>query len=160
MTPDIPLSDFVLYMLSQPLSHWSPIVDEFYDFGKVTSIILHRWENYQVELFFIMPGETTARLHTHRNVDTYEMAWVGKVGFVVEGVRAEEFEESIPIGERSAMKVDHDQIHAAYPETPGAFLSFQKWLNGVKPTSVGSDWQDECGDKRDLKKDIEARDDK
>ena len=150
MNLDISLEDFYLYMMDQPLKLWSPVVNEFYNYGKVISTIDHRWKNFQVERFIIMPGVTTARHHTHPNVDSIELAIAGTLEFEVNGILSQEILTDMPLGARHAARVGNNMVHAALAKNGGAFYSFQKWLNGVKPTSVGLDWKDEQGSRRDL----------
>lgn len=156
-TDYLPLENFINWFMSMPFNWLAPVVNEFYDYGKFVSIVLYRKDQFQVELFLGLPHTTLAEMHTHPNVDSYEMGLCGKINFTCNGERGTDYKETIPLMQRTFSKVFANDKHGAEPEGGIAFLSFQYWKNGVKPTSVGHDWQDESEIKRDFKKDVEER---
>ena len=159
------LEQFITWYMSIPFQYaMSPVLNEFHDFGKFMSIVIYRKDNWQVELFFGLPEAKEAEAHTHPDVDSYEMHLTGKMNFHVNGVIAadnaitpETSGLSVPLTKRSFHKVFSDDIHGASPEGGIAFLSFQKWKNGVKPSSVGINWQDHAEKPRDAETDIQKR---
>jgi hypothetical protein len=115
-----------------------PPVDNTLDFsGNLSGLSIYRSGQYQVQLFLLQPN-AVIKSHCHPNVDSYEVTVSGKVAFEVDGYRHED---------RAIW--DHVRVlptaeHTAYiGDTGGSFISVQKWLNGIKPTSVGWDWADE-----------------
>jgi hypothetical protein len=110
-------------------------------------VTLYRSGPFQVQLFVFAAG-TRVPEHRHPNVDTIELHVAGDFDFRVQG--------------RPAIPCDH--LHdrrgpvsrwwgrgvRVRPSTwhdlrvgPGgtAFLSVQRWLNGVTPSTVGADWE-------------------
>jgi hypothetical protein len=112
--------------------------DDSLDFsGNLSGLVLYRSGQYQVQLFIIQE-HAVIKPHVHPNVDSYEVTVSGKVAFEVNGFRHEN---------RSLwdhVRVLPTDVHTAYiGEGGGSFISVQKWLNGVKPTTVGHDWADD-----------------
>lgn len=104
--------------------------------GVIYGVVLYRQEPYQVQLF-IMPPNSSIEDHMHPNVDSYEVFVGGDIEFRCDG---EKFTQSV-LG--SSIRVKPDSWHGGiFGERGGCFLSIQKWLNGVQPTSVGHDWKD------------------
>jgi hypothetical protein len=122
------------WLLMKPLM---PPMEDSLDFsGNLSGIVIYRSGQYQVQLFIIAP-DAVIKPHCHPNVDSYEVTVCGEVAFEVNGFRHED---------RALW--DHVRVlptdeHTAYVgKGGGAFISVQKWLNGIKPTSVGWDWHD------------------
>ena len=117
----------------------------------VLTMTLFRCDPYQVELVILLPGSPAwPGEHRHPNVDSYEVAWYNSVDFTKNGKLCNGPELVIPV------QVGNVKLHACCVrllptdyhgttrlEKGGALISVQKWLNGVKPTSVGLDWDGE-----------------
>lgn len=111
----------------------TPIFD-----GVLTGVVLFRQDPYQVQLF-VMPPNSKIAPHIHPNVDSYEVYINGDVEFLV-GDSSRSLEQS-KLGE--TIRIAPTEWHGGnFGERGGCFLSIQKWLNGVPPTSVGDDWSD------------------
>ena len=108
--------------------------------GDVHGIVLFRQAPFQVELFIMRPNSRVIS-HQHPNVDSFETHVSGGISFICAGAR-----KNVPIGESTYgtfLRIEQDAWHKAnFAESGGAFLSIQKWLNGVAPTSVTLDWVD------------------
>ncbi len=104
-------------------------------------LVLYREGPYQVELFIMKPSVDVMD-HIHPNVDTYEVHLTGDVIFSVVDTFSQDAKRKIGDYIRVPENVAHSaQIHAG----GGAFLSIQKWLNNVPPTSVTLDWEGKDG---------------
>ncbi len=102
----------------------------------IYGVVLYRQAPYQVQLF-IMPPNSFIEDHVHPNVDSYEVFIGGDIAFRCDG---EEFIQDV-LG--ASIRVLPDSWHGGkFGERGGCFLSIQKWLNDVPPTSVGHDWRD------------------
>ena len=107
--------------------------------GNLSGLVLYRSGQYQVQLF-IINEDAVIKPHCHPNVDSYEVTVCGKVAFEVNGYRHEDRKMW------DHVRVLPEDMHTAYiGKGGGSFISVQKWLNGVKPTTVGHDWKDEIG---------------
>jgi hypothetical protein len=159
------LEQFITAYMNMPFQYaMSPVLNEFHDFGKFFSIVIYRKEQFQVELFFGLPEAKEAEAHTHPNVDSYEMHLTGKTNFHINGEAVEEnavtpetASHTVPLAAKVFQKVFANDVHGAKPEGGVAFLSFQLWKNGVKPSSVGHNWADHADKPRDAETDIKRR---
>lgn len=114
----------------------------------VLTLTLFRAEPYQVELVMLLPNSPPwPGEHRHPNVDSYECAWFNSVDFTKNGKLCNGPELVVPVtvGKltdlRCCVRLLPTDWHGTTPLKAGACLiSVQKWLNGVKPTSVGQDW--------------------
>ena len=113
----------------------------------VSGVVLWRDGDFQVQMFICEP-HTSIPAHTHPDVDSYEVHLTGGIDFYIN--------DKLVIPAKAANKVKKDGSSRCYgwtnrvhPHTShsakagangGAFLSIQHWLNGVKPTSVGENW--------------------
>ena len=119
---------------SRPIN--TPADNSITQAGAIYGVVLYRQAPYQVQLF-IMPPNSTIEDHVHPNVDSYEVFIGGDIAFRCNG---EEFIQDV-LG--TSIRVLPDSWHGGkFGERGGCFLSIQKWLNGVPPTSVGHDWRD------------------
>lgn len=105
--------------------------------GTFTGMVLYRERQYQVQLFTTTEYGHVPH-HTHPNVESLERLVCGKVDLNTERGN---------ISMRKLLRVGADEDHWGSIEN-GAFFSFQKWLNGVEPSSVTMDW---VGDPLDAK---------
>ena len=104
--------------------------------GTLSGTVLYRKEPYQVQLFIVQPN-SNIEAHIHPNVDSYEVFVGGDITFICDGV---EYEQNAT---GNYIRVKPNSWHGGiFGKRGGSFLSVQKWLNGVTPTSVGDDWRD------------------
>lgn len=107
--------------------------------GVIHGVVLYRQAPYQVQLF-IMPPNSSIDDHIHPNVDSYEVFIGGDIVFRCNG---ESYKQNT-LG--NCIRVEPSSWHGGvFGEQGGCFLSIQKWLNGVPPTTVGHDWRDANG---------------
>tara|TARA_B100002019_G_C20936000_1_gene434461 strand:+ start:95 stop:583 length:489 start_codon:yes stop_codon:yes gene_type:complete len=110
--------------------------------------VLHREGQFQTQLFIGEPDVVIPN-HIHPNVDSFEVALHGATlrhsGMIILTP------ESDSAG--MALYVGHDHWHGGFASKDGGcFLSVQKWLNGVPPSSVENDWGgDTIGPEHDSK---------
>ena len=101
-----------------------------------TGYTIDRYKQFQTQLFIAQP-DTSVPDHIHPNIDSFEVAIYGMT-FRHSGEVIGTPETMQPGG---AVYVAHDDWHGGISSpTGGCFLSVQKWLNGVTPTSVERDW--------------------
>lgn len=163
------LTAFATWFLSQPFGALTPPArDCVFTFDVLRSYVLYRKGQYQVELFtvgendeLILPGE-----HRHPDVDSFETHLSGKIYFTLNGVRVstDEQSEAIDSGGSSflcgkLLRILPTSYHGAYiAKGGGAFLSIQKWLKNVPPTSVGLNWEGNVHAANDREKFLSALD--
>jgi hypothetical protein len=99
--------------------------------GNFAGLVLYREGQFQVQLFIAKP-ETTVPHHMHRNVESYELQICGDIAFCTTN---QEYSHGM-------LHIDSCEDHAAFGtgKSGVAFYSFQKWLNGIAPSSVDLDW--------------------
>lgn len=114
----------------------------------VTSILLYRRDQFQVQMFAV-PGGTVIPEHIHPNVDSIEVYVGGNIRFSHSGKyvspASELFANNGPLGLASkrglTVRVRPNDIHGGtFGEGGGVFLSVQHWLNGVAPHCVAADY--------------------
>lgn len=116
----------------------------------VAGCVLHRDEEYQVELFMFLPTEHGSEFppHRHPNVDSIEYFLTGPIAFNINGARVASDAKVYGVNDDGSssmcgnyLRVRHTAAHGAkVGKEGGAFLSIQRWRNGVHPSSVGLDW--------------------
>jgi quercetin dioxygenase-like cupin family protein len=105
-------------------------------YDAIYGVVLYRQAPYQVQLF-IMPPDSFIEDHIHPNVDSYEVFLGGDIIFRCNG------EEHVQDVLGASIRVLPNSWHGGkFGKRGGSFLSIQKWLNNVPPTSVGNDWHD------------------
>lgn len=127
--------------------------------GNLHGVTLYRDGEWQVQLLSIKPNSIIIE-HRHPNVDTYEVYFSGqhvlgmnsKVLYTLEDLaKLQDPQLPTPFGFGVATRIAPPDWHwVKFGEQGGSFLSIQKWLNGVKPTSVGHDWE-EKGENHEVK---------
>lgn len=99
------------------------------DFAGVT---LFRDGPFQVQLFITHPNRTSP-WHAHPNIESVEY---GICGGTQSFFRTERNSQIAGL-----MMVDAGEFHeAGAGDIGGSFISLQKWINGVQPSSVELDW--------------------
>lgn len=136
------LAAFARWFLSQPPTAWRAPPCATYEFdaqgSKVSSVILHRDGRYQAELFM---GTQSGMFpeHAHPNVDSIEVMIAGRIEFMIRGRPA--FSGEVFAKNGMVIGVGAGVAHGAIVHNGGgAFLSLQRWREGVPVTSVGIDW--------------------
>lgn len=108
--------------------------------GSLHGVVLFRKGPFQVQLFIVAPNSEIPD-HVHPNVDSFEVYLSGEMAFRKNGVYVTKWEDAEKLP-GFALRVKPDDPHGGtFGPKGGAFLSIQHWLNGVKPSSVGNDWE-------------------
>lgn len=141
------LSDFLIWYLygNECKQLFVPFKDSMHFVEGVTGITIFRHNEFQVQMFVVEPN-VVINSHTHPNVDSYEVFLKGMT-FTLNEEEVVNFKDVEPDDKglsnviNSTIRVLPDNLHGgtASPDG-GCFLSVQRWLNGVEPTSVGNDW--------------------
>lgn len=146
MTLSDPLESFAKRFLTGRVN-WRGIHrrDAIINFGNIISLCLYRKDNFQVELFIVPGSNSSFTAHTHPDVDVMEFGLTGEAALFINGARSCSTETVHNwldnVVDTSPIRIRPTDVHYGYGITPYAFLSIQVWLNGVKPTSVGLNWQ-------------------
>lgn len=148
------LPAFARWFLSQPLLKLRSPANAAFTLvtnngSRVEGLTLYSRGEYQAELFNIVPtpGGSAFPPHSHPNVDSIEYFLAGHMQF---RMGALEWPDELVFGQApdgaSALcgtikRVRPGQFHGG-DITPagGTFISIQRWLHGVKPSSVVLDW--------------------
>ncbi len=138
------LSDYVNWVFNDFRFNLARPLYPFNSYEPATGLILHRDGNFQVEMFSL-PGKKGIPPHDHPDVDSVECAMGGDFHLYLDG-------KSVMSGhtrpghcarvfQNKGVRINAGLTHAASvgPEGVG-FLSCQRWLNGVEPTSIGQNW--------------------
>jgi hypothetical protein len=157
ISPGTPLDEmdelerYALWVLNEvPLIGFVPFQNPFWSVENIVSLVVHRRPPFQTQLFMGPPGVIVPE-HTHPNVDSIEVYVGGELRLSHSGklIQPEEFICENPnstfktaLLRGSCTRVRPNDIHGGFSgEKNGAvFLSIQHWLNGVEPSSVGTDW--------------------
>jgi hypothetical protein len=125
-----------------------PFEDPVYTTDISYSYVLYREGQYQAELYLVRPN-TSSPDHSHPGVENIIMVWGGNVHTRQNGQvfdYSEHYNEAAMNGTNklfgmSSKKLTDDQTHALIAgDKGGAFLSLEKWPEGVKPNSVTINW--------------------
>lgn len=149
------LAQFARWVLAQPLGSLRPPMNATYQYrtggGVVSSVVLHRDGEFQAELFSSVPTEPVGFFpeHRHPNVDSIEVYLSGQIGFTIRGRRlvtdeqlSTPAEDGTSRAHGSIVRIRPTDYHGAtVGPLGGSFLSIQRWLNGIQPTSIGLDWE-------------------
>lgn len=149
------LGTFARWVLQQSLGDIRPTKDSLrtYVHGNctATTLVLFRHPPYQVELvtFFPSPGGCVAPDHRHPDIDSIEVILSGDVGFTLRGKQLltdEMLAKSHPDGAAwvlgAKIRVRPTDFHGArVGPAGGTFLSIQRWLHGIEPSSVVMNWE-------------------
>jgi len=136
-----PLVSYVEHVLNKPFNNLLPSVQGVTAYGKTLGIVIDRNDQFQTELFIVPVGIEIIEFHNHPNVDSFEMHICGDFVFETNGIKYPSSSEIIHLSQRSLQYVGSEDIHGALWKSSGAFLSFQYWKNGAKPTSVIIDFK-------------------
>jgi hypothetical protein len=128
-----------------------PFEDPVYTTDISYSYVLFREGQYQAELYLVRPN-TSSPDHSHPGVENIIMVWGGNVHTRQNGETfdySEYYKEPASNGTNKLFgmcseKLTDDQTHALIAgDKGGAFLSLEKWPEGVSPSSVTINWEGE-----------------
>lgn len=120
----------------------------------VTTVLLYRSKEFQVQMVCV-PANYIIPEHIHPNIDSYEVGVGGGMCFSRNGhwitnetidyhgkpVKAYKGPGALNKKRGSCIRVRPTDVHGGMFGPEGAvFFSIQKWLNGVSPHCVGSDY--------------------
>ena len=146
--PD-PLIAFSEWFLSSPLNLLKPPMYGVHFFGDLMSVVLYRDDHFQAELFIVRPNPSEpCGEHGHPDIDSMEVAVSGELYFTIENrpvARRKHVRETLSDGTSARFgrfaRVLPGQPHTAFVgRQGGCFISLQRWLHGVKPSSIGLNW--------------------
>lgn len=146
---DLSIADFARRFLAGRIAwHKLPRNNSIINFGNIISMKLLYDPPFQVELFIVPNAPSSFTIHRHPNVDAVEFPLAGNSWLMLNGqaVWTDEQVQQWLQGELPSLPVPINRTdwHEGGGSTPYAFLSIQKWADGVEPTSVGIDWQGEA----------------
>lgn len=110
------------------------------------SYVLYREGQYQAELYLVRPN-TGSPDHSHPGVNNIIMLMGGDIGTKQNNI-VSLVPSDVDIFGLFGPTINSGDTHSLHVgERGGAFLSLEKWDEGIKPTSVTIRWQGEtCGD--------------
>jgi hypothetical protein len=126
-----------------------PFEDPVYVTDISYSYVLFREGQYQAELYLVRPN-TSSPEHSHPGVENIVMVWGGNVHTIQNGKLfdySEHYTEPSENGTNKlfgmcSQKLTDNQSHALIAgDKGGAFLSLEKWPEGVTPNSVTINWK-------------------
>tara|TARA_R110000824_G_scaffold400766_2_gene609277 strand:+ start:11 stop:583 length:573 start_codon:yes stop_codon:yes gene_type:complete len=142
---------------------WSvPVDNPIMIIDGIHGITLYRVEQFQVQLFLLAPNVVIPQ-HKHPNVDSYEVGmWGVLLTHKGKPVLADKIENAMTPKEKGGkysgcqnltLRVRPDDVHGGYSGPKGgSFMSVQYWCDGIKPSSVETNWIGETlGDKHSKK---------
>ena len=142
------LTDFLEWYLAAGVQMCVPLERSIHFVDGLNSCVIYRHEPYQVEFLTVKP-DVYIPPHTHPNVDSYEVAlrgmefWMdGKTILPLWWAMKGNDDNNLPNEWYNKIRVLPSSEHSAKASSSGgAFMSVQKWLNGVEPSAVGMDWK-------------------
>ena len=123
----------------------TPFRDPLLFIEGVSGVVLYRKQYFQVELFICAPN-TIIPEHTHPDVDSYEvflygMQFTHNGTMAISMTQAMQETQGMPSHAYESLRVKPTDLHGGTASpTGGAFISIQKWLHGVTPSHVSSNW--------------------
>jgi len=142
------LEEFAEWYKSNGFPIRPPFEDPVYTTDISYSYVLFREGQYQAELYLVRPN-TSSPDHSHPGVENIIMVWGGNVHTRQNGKTfdySEHYNEPATNGTNKlfgmcSQKLTDDQTHALIAgDKGGAFLSLEKWPDGVTPNSVTINW--------------------
>ena len=147
--PETDLEKYLKWVVNNvSFSPWSVIKNNLSFADGVIGFVLHREGQFQTQLFIVEPNVVIPD-HIHPNVDSFEVA--------IHGMTFRHSGKTILTPENDSVGdsiyVHRNDWHGGCScGDGGCFMSVQKWLNDVPPTSVGNDWGgDTMGPQHDSK---------
>ena len=106
----------------------------------MTEVVIYRDPPFQVEFVTLIPGQYIPP-HHHPNVDSYDISLTGNGEAVVSGrVWTKQIQAQPRVDLR--IPVLAGAIHYGFTFNGAAFISIQKWKNGVPLSFLSEDWID------------------
>ncbi len=143
------LEEFAEWYKAEGFPIRPPFEDPVYTTDISYSYVLFREGQYQAELYLVRPN-TSSPDHSHPGVENIIMVWGGNVHTRQNGQvfdYSEHYKEPSANGTNklfgmTSEKLTDDQTHALIAgDKGGAFLSLEKWPEGVTPNSVTINWK-------------------
>ena len=137
--PNPELVAYLHSILLTPMCDLKPKLVTAHDL--VTTMVLHRSHNFQAELVILHPSDKVWNgEHRHPNVDSIEVDLYDCCGLTRNG-KVVETPDFVLCG-KPCVWLKPTDFHGITQKLSGdSLLSVQMWLNGVRPTSVGFDWE-------------------
>jgi hypothetical protein len=148
ITPDSSVEEFALYFLKSRLA-WNniPRVDNIKNFGTIISLTLYRQPPFQVELFIAPEANSIITTHRHPDVDAVEYGLCGDNTLIINDKPVYTSDQMntwlLTDCDTPFVRIKPSDWHSGFNITSASFLSIQKWLNNVTPSSVGLNWEGE-----------------
>jgi hypothetical protein len=153
------LEEFVEWYKKEGFPIRPPFEDPVYVTDISYSYVLFRQGQYQAELYLVRPN-TSSPDHNHPGVENIVMIWGGDIHTRQNGKHLDltkEYQTASETGTNRLFgvcgeKLDDRGTHALIVgDKGGAFLSLEKWPEGVKPNSVTINWSGDPVDPGHLK---------
>lgn len=130
LTPDMTVQEFTEWWMKEKPFKPPRYAMRFME--KIWGATLFREGQFQVQLFMGKP-RAAAPKHKHPNIDVVDR--------IVAGMAVFDSENRDHDDKKTDINIHPNEMHESYTGRHGAcFLCFQKWLNGVPPSSVELDW--------------------
>lgn len=151
MNSDLSVMDFAKRFITGRLD-WRDVPRQgLINFGNIISLVIYRKIPFQVELFIVPNRPSSFTEHVHPDVDVVEFPLSGVNTLYINGKEAHTALQAsewllwnLP---SPLVPIKPTDVHSGFSDVPYAFLSLQKWLHGVAPTSVGLNWVGEPASK-------------
>lgn len=145
ITSDTDIEQFAIHWLKGRIIWRDVPKTGIRNFGTIISMLLYRKPPFQVELLIVPDATSSFPNHRHPDVDTVEFGLSGEGDLFIDGIPAYT-REQIALWKDGKFKalpirISPNNWHSGAARTPYSFLSIQKWLHGVEPTSVGLNWE-------------------
>ena len=144
MESDIDVMNFAKRFIAGKINWRHTPRDGIINFGNIISICIYRDIPFQVELFIVPFAPSSFTEHIHPDVDVVEYALAGYNNLYINDnlafTKLNGMKWLSGTEETSLIRIHPWDKHKGTANMPYAFLSIQKWLHGVTPTSVGLNW--------------------
>jgi len=143
------LEEFVEWYKDKGFPLRPPFEDAVYITEISYSYVLYREGCYQAELYLVSPNSSSPE-HSHPGVENIIMMLGGDVSLSENGKfidLSEYYKKPAADGTNKlfgmcSSKLDDSGTHALFAKDKGgAFISFEKWPEGIKPNSVTINWR-------------------
>jgi hypothetical protein len=127
-----------------------------------SSYVLYREGQYQAELYLVKPNSASPE-HSHPGVENIIMVLGGAEGGTTNGVLEDNTELAAQTNPDGTSKIfgcfgetltDKDKHSLITGSTGGAFISFEKWPEHIKPYSVTENWEGDAIDNEHIIKKV------
>lgn len=122
------------------VEQWQPF--EFYNVGVVSTEVIMRAGLFQAEIVTFNDNKPFPTEHAHPDMDSIDFILHGEIPLVKDGLLQlqAQFFNDLPL---KGLYIGSIEFHGVTEglEKGSRFLSFQRWLHGVKPSSALLNWQ-------------------